>query len=254
MPLITVRNLTGIGRAGNQLFLYCFAKGYAHAMGCDLHVPDWWGRKVFVNANEPLCGKELPQTENEAFSKKPLGYFFGQRDIDVNVFAQHQCYVDYFTRRQAREWLKIKPEFDNDTPALTKAGYSAAHLRHGDYLTEPWIIKNYCQISELSYLKAIQQFKVPEPVLFVHEGWRKQPLGTHGLDWWSDFLLLKNAKHLLRANSTFSWWASVLGNGTTYAPLVGALAGPNDVIFTEGNWPCTAGKFKNQSDLRLREE
>lgn len=254
MPLITIRNLTGIGRAGNQLFLYCFAKGYAQAMGCDLQVPDWWGRRVFVNANEPFPSKELPQTESDADSKKPLGYFFGQCDIDINVFAQHQRYLDYYTRKQVREWLRIKPGLDNEVPALTRAGYSAAHLRLGDYVTDPWIIKNYCQISAESYLRAIERFKIPEPVIYVYEGWRKQPIGSHGLDFFSDFLLLKNAKYLLRANSTFSWWASVLGNTKTYSPLVGSFAGPTDVLFVEGNSPTTAGKFRNQSDLILRDE
>jgi len=244
-----------LGRAGNQLFTYCFAKGYAHAMGCELQVPaDWWGRKVFVNAIEPPCSSKLPQTECDGYSSKPLGYFFGKKDIDLNVFAQHQCYLDFYTRKQAREWLKIKPEFDIGPQPLTFAGYSAAHLRLGDYITDPYIRVNYCQVSEESYLRAVERFKIPEPILYVYEGWRTPPVDKHGLDWFADFLLLKNATYLLRANSTFSWWASVLGNAKTFSPIVGRRTGPNDVDFIDGNWPTTAGKFKNQSDLHLKDQ
>lgn len=252
MPLITVRDLQGIGRFGNQLFLYVFAKGYAQKMGCELQTQDWVGRSLFVNATEPLVNVQLPQTEVENCSSKAIGYFFGQRDIDLKVFAQHQRYLDYFTRLQAKEWLRLKPEFEQYAPG---GSYSACHLRRGDYVSDPFLRQNYCEVSEGSYRKALERFKIPEPVRMVTEGWKAPApaLETRGMGWLEDFLTLRNAAYLLRGNSSFSVWASWLGEGKVYAPVVGRMTGLKDVTFVEGNWPCTAGRFRNQSDLHLKE-
>lgn len=250
--LITVRDLGRIGRFGNQLFLYCFAKGYAEHMGCELQVGDWIGRGIFENANEPMVSRELPQTEVENESSKPLGYFFGQKDIDVKVFAQHQCYLEFFTREKVKQWLKVKPEFNPYLP--DKKPYSAAHLRRGDYLA-PWHRNQYCEVSDWSYDVAVKEFKIPHHLFKISEGWRKPfpELDARGMGWLPDFLLLRDADYLLRGNSSFSVWASWLGNGKTYSPVVGDKAGLQNVPFVEGNHPCTAGQFSNQSDLHLKE-
>ena len=52
-----------------------------------------------------------------------------------------------------------------------------------------------------------------------------------------DFVALMQADVILRANSTFSWWAAALSNARVLAPIVGDLCGKQDVSFVEGNWP-----------------
>lgn len=252
MPLITIRSLPNIGRTGNQLFLYCFAKGYAEKMKCDLQVPDWWGRKVFSNANEPMVTKQLPQTELDSDPGRPLGYFFGQTDIDLRVFAQHQKYLDYYTRTQAKEWLKVNSEWE-ELNAIRGFKYSAMHKRRGDYVT--YEFRNYCIVSDKSYEKAVADFHIPNPLFEVseEESVYHPELDTTGLGWLRDFLTLRDAAHLLRANSSFSWWAATLGNGKVYSPVVNEKSGWQDVEFVEGNHPVTAGKFRNQSDLHLKD-
>ena len=251
MPVITIRELPTMGRRGNQLFLYCFAKGYALHHRCELQVPDWWGRKVFVNAQEPLITVHLPQTELDGFSSKRLGYFFGQTGIDINVFGQHQCYLDYYTRTYVREWLKLKPEWERYAPPSI---YSAMHIRRGDYL-HTGHRDHYCEISEASYARAIEQFQIPKPVIRVSEETSVMPLDwpDPSLAWLPDFLILRNAAYLLRANSTFSWWAGTLGYGQVYSPFVHTKVGLHDVDFVPGNHENTAGVFPNQSDLNLKE-
>jgi len=241
-------------RFGNALFIYCFARGYAEHMGAELQCPDWIGRKLFVNATEPPITRHLHWTELDSLSKLPLGYFCGRTDIALRVYAQHQVYLDYYTRAQAREWLKLKPEFEAYAPKMEQP-YSAAHVRRGDFVSDPFTAANYCQVSDESYEKAIEQFDIPEPILRVQEGARTPPpeLEVQGLGFLPDFLLLRDATHLLRANSSFSVWASWLGNAKTYAPVVEDKVGLQDVEFVEGNHPCTAGRFKNQSDLWLKE-
>jgi len=241
-------------RLGNSMFLYCFARGYAEAMGAELQCPDWIGRKLFVNATEPPITQNLHWTELDSLSKQPLGYFLGATNIALRLYAQHQIFIDYYTRAKAREWLKLKPEFEAYAPKLAEP-YSAAHVRRGDISTDPLLRQNYCEVSDESYENAIEKFNIAEPIYRVQEGARTPPpeLETQGLGFLPDFLLLRDATHLLRANSSFSVWASWLGNAKTYAPVVEDKVGLQHVEFVEGNHPCTAGRFKNQSDLWLKE-
>lgn len=242
MPVISVRELGRIGRVGNQMFLFCFARGYALAHNCELQIPtDWWGREVFPDvAKLPPITVTLPQTELDSVTTRPLNRYFGRTDIDLRVFAQSQCYLDYYTRTQVREWLAFKPEYDRPM----NGAYSAAHQRRGDY-SSPAYRDWYCTISEESYSRAIDKHKIPPPVQIVSE--------ASGRPWLEDFLTLRNASHLLRANSTFSFWAGVLSHGKVYSPVVGDKVGHQDVEFVEGNHETTAGRFANQSSLHLKE-
>lgn len=255
MSVVTCRDLNTIGRAGNQLFLYVFAKAYAARLGATLEVCDWWGRKVFTEAaKDPMISHDFSQTELDSESGKELGYFFGQTEIDLRVFAQHQVYLDFYTRTKARQWLALKPEIEDMIP-LRGCHYTAAHMRRGDYVHHPITRTRYCEVSDLSYETAFEKLDLPHPFLRIQEGWIPEDLKMKqmGMPWLQDFLILRGASFLLRGNSSFSVWASWLGNGKTYAPLVGAKSGFQHVQFVEGNWPCTAGQFRNQSDLHLKE-
>ena len=235
------------------MFLYAFAKGYALHHGCELQVPvDWWGRQVFENCNEPPITANPSSTELDSKGKRGLGYFFGQKNVDLFVYGQHQIYVDFYTRAQVREWFKFRPELLAYSTECEP--YSAAHLRRGDYTDQ--FRKKYCTVSDVSYERAIREFRIPDPIKIVTEGWRPEPpaLKDRGLGWIPDFLLLRDAAYLLRANSTFSVWAGWLGHGKVYAPVVKSLVGWQDVSFVEGNYECTAGIFHNQSDLHLKEK
>lgn len=251
MSVITCKFLAG-QRMGNACFIYAFAKAYALKHKCQLQCPEWFGRKLFVNAGDPMIKSSLPHTELDADLRAPLNYFFGRVDIDLKGYFQHQTFLDFYSRAQVREWFKLKPEFENYSKF---SGHSAAHIRKGDYVNDPGLARLYCDISEKSYDRAIEQFRIPQPVFRVQEGWRAPhpELQKQGIGWLSDFLLLRDAAHLLRANSSFSWWAAAIGSGKVYSPMVEDKVGRQEIAFTEGNWPCTAGRFRNQSALHLKE-
>lgn len=255
MPVITCKFIEH-QRIGNALFIYCLCRGYAEAMRCELQTAPWVGQKIFQNVNEPPITVSLPQTDLDSRSHQPIGYFLGQRNLDLRGYFQHEKFLRYYSRAKVREWLTLKPEFELFAPSKLEPPYSAAHLRRGDYVTDPWLRKHYCEVSDASYKRAIEKFTIPRPVYRVEEGWRKPPeeLEKQGVGWLSDFLLLRDAAHLLRANSSFSVWASWLGNGKTYAPVVEDAVGLQECEFVEGNHPCTAGVFRNQSELILKEE
>ena len=261
MPLITISCLGKKGRAGNAMFQFSFAMGYAKAMGCELQTNDWWGRRVFPAAAElPLINKELPSTHCDSIThylKLPLGYFIGMKDINLDGYFQHNTFIDFYTRKQVREWFKLKAFLNELSPFERGCDpYSAQHLRRGDYTTDPTFQRLYCTVSDESYAKAIEQFNIPAPVLSIYDGWNAPVKYTYdmGVPWLEDWLVLRDAAHLLRSNSTFAWWAAAIGHGKVYSPVVEDKVGLQTVPFVEGNHPNTAGIFKNQSDLHLREE
>lgn len=264
MPgVITMQMLGSRGRTGNAFFQYAFLRGYAQAIGADIQTPDWWGRKVFpLAASDPLIDRDLPPTMCDSLTSQrgvPMTYFFGRTDIDLVGYYQHQQFIDFYTRKQVRDWFKLRCELDfyspRDSGCTAGGGYSAKHLRRGDYETPPFN-KLYATVSDESYDKAVKQFNIPAPIIPVFDGsfLPTQHLVDLGVPWLYDWLTLRDADHLLRANSSFSWWAGACGHGKVYSPVVDNLVGPQTVPFVEGNHPNLAGIFPNQSQLFLKEE
>lgn len=243
------------------MFQFAFAMGYAKAMRCDLQTNDWWGRRVFPAAAElPLIDRILKSTFCDSLFTRVgmprLGYFLGAKDIDLFGYFQHQKFIDFYTRKQAKEWFKLSPKFEAYAPNKEHTGtYSAKHLRRGDYTVPPFNAL-YATVSNESYDRAVEQFNSQAPIIPVFEGC--VPVDKYlmdlGVPWLSDWLTLRDADHLLRANSSFSWWAAALSNGKVYSPVVGKKVGLQHCEFVEGNHPNLAGVFPNQSDLFLKEE
>lgn len=261
MPgVITMSSLGWRGRTGNAFFQYAFLRGYAKAVGAEIQTPDWWGRRIFpVAAADPLIDRDLGPTICDSLCGQrnlPMNYFFGATDVDLTGYFQHQMFVDFYTRKQIREWFKIVPDLGLYAPVnLCSPPYSAKHLRRGDYETPPFN-KLYATVSDESYDSAVEQFNIPAPIIPVFDGCFSptQHLVDLGVPWLSDWLTLRDADHLLRANSSFSWWAAACGHGKVYSPVVEKLVGHQTVPFVFGNHPTTAGIFQNQSDLTLRAE
>ena len=82
--------------------------------------------------------------------------------------------------------------------------------------------------------------------------------GSNEINFINDFLTLAFSNILIRANSTFSWWAGVLGNKKEiWAPLVEDNVGLCEVGFTKGNWPRMASQKihgTKLTDLHLKME
>lgn len=253
MPGIITCQFLSTQRIGNAFFIFCFARAYARAMHCELQLPEAWiGRRILVGVDEPLISVSLPATPLDSESREPVGIWFGKKNVELRSYFQNQKSIDWFTRSDVLQWIRFKPDFERY--AVNYGTYSAAHIRRGDYTTPP-LNKLYCEVSDESYDRAIEQFQIPKPVFRVQEGWRAPhpELQKQGIGWLQDFLFLRDAAHLLRANSSFSVFAGWLGNGKVYSPLVEDKAGLQTVPFVLGNHPCTAGRFQNQSDLKLKE-
>lgn len=225
MKKIQISCLGSFGRFGNQLFQYAFARAYAEKHGCVLETPHWGGRSIF-GLRDPLITDPLPKTELDQVP-------FGEVNIDLFGYFQTQQFVDYYSRDWLKDILKVVCD---DVPRCAVA----VHVRRGDYLKLKHL---YCLPTVASYWEAMETRGYdPDKAVWVSD---IPPMND---ELW-DFLRLKNADVLFRANSTFSWWAATLGSGEVYSPVVNDLVGVQDVKFVKGNHP---KMFKDFTDIHLK--
>lgn len=261
MNTISMSALGKRGRWGNQCFQFAFLRGYAAAKNLNLCLPeDWIGRQLFRVPEMGTAGIVARRIDlDEALVLGQWDQWINQlAGFDFVTYAQHQKYLDFYTRAQCREWFALQPpwdEYERKLIAEMPPHYIACHLRRDDYIRHPFN-QHYATVHDGSYEEALNKIPVDRAmnILWVEQGWREpsQVVKDAGIPWLDDFLILKNAAHLLRANSSFSYWAGVLGNGQVYSPIVEDRIGWQNAEFVEGNWPRTSG-HKNQSDLHLRE-
>lgn len=147
-----------------------------------------------------------------------------------------------YTKRQAQAWLKLRPEIETACAhavlsSLARSGAIVCHRRVGDYIGY-----GYTVVSHRSYERACSEFGLDlEQAVFLSE---EHPISHAGhlpddLAFMPDFYRMMTARTLLRANSSFSWLAALLGDGLVLSPIVDGLEGgkEHDCAFVAGNWP-----------------
>ena len=245
--VITVSCLGSMGRWGNCLFQYASARKYAEIHKCQLQTPEWLGEKVF-NINHPRISHKFPKCDLDILPCKKV-------DIDLYGYFQFQDIISKLNRKELKSWFTFKDEWKERFPKK-KEFYAACHIRKGDYVSNFSHI--YCNISEKSYENKCSELNInPSDIIYVREDKPEEyeDINALGLNFLPDFMTLVNADIILRANSSFSWWAATLSNAKIYSPKVDNKVGFNDVSFVEGNWPKMVNhKFISVTDLHLPED
>lgn len=241
------------GRFGNKAMQWLFARSIAERCGADFRCDDWEGNRIFAPAVPGYFGPTLPRVNEIGLLQWSLLPREAQCDIEFRGYAQMQSCMTY-TKRQAQEWLRISPEW---TPALDRImGHYCpndaivAHHRLGDFIGY-----SYPVVSRLSYNQAaMHYFGFGRQIEFVSE---EAPLPHPGipddLSFLPDFYRLMKAPTLMRANSTFSFVAGLLGNGLVLSPWIDGLKGGvehDEVRFEAGNH-CKLADFDFCSDLHV---
>jgi hypothetical protein len=229
---MSIFNLHHLGRWGNTLFGYAFARGYCERHGLELHMDPWVGEQIF-EISHPRCSVELPRMEETEIHR-------GLKDVSYRNYSQSQSCADFYTVEQCRRWFTFRSEILCALRnALGIAGMSTrhpqAHLRRGDFSGY-----KYPLVSRSSYLNAAVKFGLdPNCVEFVSDD---HPWVDHNftgeMDFLPDFYRLVRAPVLFRANSSFSFWAAVIGkHERVFSPVIDGLQGgiEHDVQFIEGN-------------------
>lgn len=230
-----------IGRFGNQMFQYCSARAWARLVGARFECPPWLGSQVFdLHDLEPSV--ELPEVNDGASSQGPA-IQPGQTNVRIGGYFQTQRWVRLFDRTELQLHFRIRQEW---LDAIGRARgswdgwYAAAHVRQGDYIGH-WA---YANVPESAYVHACEEYGIPrDRVRWVRQD-TPQVVGgiPSDISFLPDFVTLLQADVLLRANSSFSWWAGALGNAREiFSPVVEDRVGPcPDAQFVRGNWPKTA--------------
>jgi hypothetical protein len=231
---IAISCLGKMGRFGNQLFQYAFARSYAEANEWQLRTPNWIGQKLFKNINEPLILSGSPY-------QKLIPESFAGPKTDLNGYFQDQNHLDWYSRDWCRKVFQFKDEIQDP---MEKEDYIAVHVRRGDYYKYPDV---YQVIEPPTYQSLLDELDFNLPVKWVSEDSQNDMI--------TDFRILANAKILIRSNSTFAWWAHVLSKDIdqqVYSPIVVENDKHADTIkFVEGNYPRFTPVLK--TDLHLKD-
>ena len=96
------------------------------------------------------------------------------------------------------------------------------HVRRGDYVDNPF----YVDLTKTDYYdKAMKLFPGERFIIFSDDiDWCKAKDTFRGCKFaigseWEDFNFLAGCKHVITANSSFSWWAGYACNGKVVAPI-----------------------------------
>lgn len=238
MKTVALRNL---GRLGNLLFRYAYARALCERNGYELRTEPWIGEQIFT-----LDGHR---------AARPTGH----EDIVIDEYRQAQKDLIY-TRRDCRRWFKLKPEIEAGLHQYY-VWWPHAHFRRGDYAGAGYPIVSRqsvdAAVAEHQFPGELRKNMIPgrEYIAVSDETPTKSPAFTGALEFLPDFYRLMKAPVLYRANSSFSWWAATLGHGRVFSPVITGLTGGvehDNAPYVEGNWPRLA-TYEFTTDLHLPE-
>lgn len=268
--IFQIQSLGTNGRFGNMLWQLTLGICLARKYNTKVEIPeDWSCRPIFPFLPTEYITWGFPNGQSPI--RTPVDYIPTQMDIDqyksIDLYGywQNQDTLDMTSRSELRSWFRFADWIYEMFPkgfqdeSMRKDGYIACHSRRGDYATT--VSHCYCCISDYSYERALGDLdsRIQEVDWISEEDpYKSITMDDLNLGFIPDFMRLVNSDVLLRANSTFSWWAGVFNNGKVYSPLVEDKVGWQDLInFVEGNWPKCASSKNHPStkltDLHLKD-
>lgn len=245
--VVIVRTL---GRFGNQVIQYLFARAYAESVGAEFRTDPWDGEKVF-DLNDKRVGTDCPPLTR----RSELDYLPGETNIEFVGYAQNERAMLY-TKAQVKAWLKPKFSEEEIFDVHHRFGDNIiAHRRIGDYIGY-----GYPVVSQASINCGLMKFGFdPRSCWTCTEEmptmWISRPCPLPQELWFlQDFYRMVRAKVLFRGNSTFSWLAGCLNEGRVFSPVIDGLKGgvEHDVEYVEGNWPRLAN-LDYTREMRIKE-
>jgi hypothetical protein len=163
----------------------------------------------------------------------------GQVDVNIGGHFMMQRWAGIMDRSELKSHLRVAPHWLDLIGPPPARWYIAAHVREGDYLGH----HVYANLTDRAYERACEEHGLP----IDHFVWvrQSQPRLVAGMSaefpFLPDFVTLMRASVLLRSNSSFSWWAAVLGDHEkVFSPVVDNHVGWYEAPFVEGNWPRVA--------------
>ncbi len=242
--MLGIETQEGFG-LGNQLFFYittrCIAldKGYAFSVldpehfannmhsDCGLYFMDL---DMGVPSKKEEYQKVFREKETRLFagnSRHDLTHGVYVTDTDQALFAVEDDTLlygnlqaeDYFIahKEEIKKWLAVRPEYD--CKEYSRDNLCILHLRCSDYMGSPelFLRKKY-------WLMGMKQMRRINPVMEfmiitndVKEAGKLLPgIPAYNFDLAKDYSVLKNAKYLLLANSSFAYFPAFTSDTVEY--------------------------------------
>lgn len=249
MNKVNISCLGNYGRFGNQLFQYAFASAYAFECSAELYTPPWVGQTIFKNIKNKTITEHLPKTLEDVVPLPP------EPQVDLVGYFQGPTHLDFYNEEFAKSIFQINDNIINILEKMVpKKPYLACHLRRGDYVEKYSNV--FCIVKEDAYIQKIKEIGWDaKDVVWITEGSSfKNPELPDELQFLQDFYILMKADVLLRANSSFSWWAGTLSTDQIiFSPLVQDKVGWQTVPFVRGNYAATIWQPPHHMELRLKQ-
>lgn len=224
-----------MGRFGNQLFQYAYARIYGQVHGLSVEVPDWIGRWVF-DLDDPKPDPRAPLAplrENPAVMGDLLAAGAQPLLANRDLWGYCQCHTSHLrphrtlVRALFRPGARLRPSIEAALARVRQHGRTlvAVHLRRGDYTGGErfWPAPASWYVDWLSRLWA----GLDAPVLYVasddpgivRDFAAFSPVASAGLEppipgaeMYPDFHILSEADILAISNSSFSVTAAMLNS------------------------------------------
>ena len=251
------------GGIGNQFFQYAFGRAQMHKGLTVRFTPPWKGWK-FPHPREYRLGKFHTVMEFSEFLRQTkitershLTKF--RVEFDLNLLKKDHCnfkgywqclpyYKDILPELEKELWVKEEfytKKYLDLRERITNTESVSVHVRRTDYVGN----KAYHEFPFSYYYNAIQQVKGDLFIfsddmpwcksVFKRDYFSRKITFVHGLDY-LDFELMKLCKHNISANSSFSYWASLLNPN------------PDKTVIISGKW--LAEKEVDNKELHFPKE
>lgn len=233
-PIIATELLKGQG-LGNQLFCYVSTRCIAMRNDCDYSI---LGSETLANNIHSQCGLYFMDLDfGAAAEKEDFKNVYHEKEDRLYVAnsrhdIEHGAYVtgtdkrllnmkenvlvygnmqseEYFLpyKKEIRQWLRVKPEYD--CYDYSQDDLCVIHLRCTDYMDSPelflekkyWIhgMKNMRRINpRMRFMIITNDVKEAEKLI--------PGVKAYNFDLAKDYSIIKNAKYLLLANSSFTYF------------------------------------------------
>jgi hypothetical protein len=182
-------------------------------------------------ALNPIVGHRTFEIVQDAGTGYSPAVLRRDRSMFLRGFWQSERYFAHISDDIRAELEMVDPPREIDRPIVEKMRSTESvcvHIRRGDLVSNPEYASKICVQDAAYYSKAADRLKQPGRDLhfFVFSDdpdWPRENLslgrnvdflcgpGAHGREDWQDFQLMRECKHFITANSTFSWWAAWLG-------------------------------------------
>lgn len=209
---------------GNRLFQYCWARQIAEKKGFYFKTNPIPG---FIETYNDISGIKFFENElvtpeaTQIFDMDKIYNHLGK--VIVSGYSQrYEYYVD--NKKNIKKWLKIE---DEDSYEIPDEDDIVVNVRLGDYVSLGWDLP----IEYYEEMLKNEKYKKAYVVCDEPQNSKLDKLISMGCiikdntmyknkKYIADFVFVKNAKKLIIANSTFSWWAAFLGEAKVYYPCI----------------------------------